>query len=139
MEILSTNRRPFSDEDSPVPGSAGGSASASKYKSKHKPRLSFYQSAPALEVRLDDFELFAVDRLRGSVNYSYGDGGNRVATLGYRKQGLAIPIPFSKELSEVPGNLVFRISEQLTLSIRWDYAMLVRGKDHLIKQPVTLS
>ncbi|KAF3784874.1 putative DNA primase large subunit [Nymphaea thermarum] len=29
------------------------------------PVLSFYRSAPPLEVRLEDFELFAMDRLRG--------------------------------------------------------------------------
>lgn len=29
------------------------------------PTLPLYRSAPALEVRLEDFELFAIDRLRG--------------------------------------------------------------------------
>ena len=29
--------------------------------------LPLYRSAPPLEVRLDDFELFAIDRLRGTL------------------------------------------------------------------------
>ncbi|KAH9314484.1 hypothetical protein KI387_023111 [Taxus chinensis] len=60
MEILNTNRRAFPGEDSP--SSAIGSAS--KYGSRVRQSLSFYQSAPHLEVCLEDFELFAVDRLR---------------------------------------------------------------------------
>ncbi|RWV95741.1 hypothetical protein GW17_00041613 [Ensete ventricosum] len=31
------------------------------------PALSLYRSAPALEVRLEDFELYAIDRLRGTI------------------------------------------------------------------------
>ncbi|KAG6478455.1 hypothetical protein ZIOFF_061898 [Zingiber officinale] len=30
-------------------------------------KLSFYRSAPALEVRLEDFELYGIDRLRGTL------------------------------------------------------------------------
>lgn len=30
------------------------------------PTLPLYRSAPALEVRLEEFELFALDRLRGN-------------------------------------------------------------------------
>lgn len=65
MEILSSSRRGYAGEDSPA--SAIGSGSASKYKSRldnRSSKLSFYQSAPPLEVSLEDFELFAVDRLR---------------------------------------------------------------------------
>lgn len=65
MEILSSSRRGYAGEDSPA--SAIGSGSASKYKSRldnRSNKLSFYQSAPPLEVSLEDFELFAVDRLR---------------------------------------------------------------------------
>lgn len=32
--------------------------------------LPLYRSAPPLEVRLEDFELFAMDRLRGTVFFS---------------------------------------------------------------------
>lgn len=38
--------------------------SATKHGSRTWPNLSFYQTAPHLEVCLEDFELFAVDRLR---------------------------------------------------------------------------
>ena len=32
--------------------------------------LPLYRSAPPLEVRLEDFELFAIDRLRGLFSFS---------------------------------------------------------------------
>ena len=65
MEILSSSCRGYSANDSL--SFAIGSGIASKYKSRLDNRynkLSFYQSAPPLEVCLEDFELFAVDCLR---------------------------------------------------------------------------
>jgi DNA primase large subunit len=31
--------------------------------------LPLYRSAPSLEVRLEDFELYAIDRLRGNFSF----------------------------------------------------------------------
>lgn len=49
METVRTQRKPLSNEVVPI--------------------LPLYRSAPALEVRLEDFELSAIDRLRGTQTF----------------------------------------------------------------------
>lgn len=45
------------------------------------PTLPLYRSAPPLEVRLEDFELYAMDRLRGIIFLSYSISPIHIFTL----------------------------------------------------------
>lgn len=45
------------------------------------PTLPLYRSAPPLEVRLEDFELYAMDRLRGIIVLSYSVSPIHIFTL----------------------------------------------------------
>lgn len=45
------------------------------------PTLPLYRSAPPLEVRLEDFELYAMDRLRGIIFLSYSVSPIHIFTL----------------------------------------------------------
>ena len=61
MEIIGSQRRPVHIDVVPI--------------------LPLYRSAPPLEVRLEDFELYAMDRLRGIIFLLYSVSPVRIFTL----------------------------------------------------------
>ncbi|RWW81278.1 hypothetical protein BHE74_00010356 [Ensete ventricosum] len=111
------------------------------------PALSLYRSAPALEVRLEDFELYAIDRLRGTIKtppfpilgivfstlQTVKDKLNQVARStgpSSNAETLFFKVPFEEVPELVAGRRVFMLK---------GFAYVAMNQVHYLPQPKEFS
>lgn len=98
------------------------------------PTIPLYRSAPHLEVRLEDFELFAIDRLRGIISSSIHAYLWIFLFSSYEILRSKI---YNVTLAEFILTLGFRVHKKFNCTLEWFFGII--GRDLLVSTVIHCS